>query len=49
MSTTANVPATYRVTIDYLGYTIGMASTVVSDAESKHVILEKTFTKEDFK
>jgi hypothetical protein len=48
MSTTANVPPTYRVTIDYLGITIGMASTVVSDAEGKHVIIEKTFTKEDF-
>lgn len=48
MSTTANIPSTYRVTIDYIGVTIGLSSTVVSDAEGKHVILEKTFTKEDF-
>ena len=48
MSTTANIPSTYRVTIDYLGVTIGLSSTVISDAEGKHVILEKTFTKEDF-
>lgn len=48
MSTTADVPTNYKVTIAYLGIPIGTSSNVVSDADGKHITLEKTFTKEDF-
>lgn len=48
MTTTAAIPTLYRVSIGYLGITIGTSSTIVSDASGKHVKLEKTFTKEDF-
>jgi hypothetical protein len=48
MSTTAPVTPSYKVTISYLGIPIGISSAVVSDADGKHIVLEKTFTKEDF-